>query len=509
MVRLLMDLRATVTGHQMQRASTLPLVLAVVVGLLFAAGTLFLGFVHHDRPGAAGDVLAAVFALWLGGQIAQAALAGGESTLRPEVFALLPLPPLRLAWSLLLVGLADPVLVLLLVAYAALVPVGVRGGAAATVTAVLAVVLTTVMTATFSTIAGGVLGPGARRGRDIGTIVTALALSVLGLSGTLLPVAIGTLDSGSAPWLTAIVRALPSGWGVTAVDAARDGDGLAAVGWLIALVAITVLAAACWPRILQRRMSATPHSDHAARGARTHRMLPATPTFAVAAKELRLWVRDPLRLTVLLIAAIIGFGVAFIPRVTAHTGLLMPFAGPLTVVIAGACACNLYGNDGTSLWLTVVTPDSALPDVRGRQLAWTLIVLPFTVVETILLTSFSGEPALWPWAVALLVALLGGAAGLIPLASLISVQPLDEAGNPTPGWSVKVHIALYVTTATALPAAGVLIAAAITGSTVMAWIAVPVAAVTAALLTYGGSRLATRRLAETQEDILHHLTTAA
>lgn len=117
----------------------------------------------------------------------------------------------------------------------------------------------------------------------------------------------------------------------------------------------------------------------------------------------------------------------------------MPFAGPLTVVIAGACACDLYGNDGTSLWLTITAPGSARADVRGRQLARLLIVAPFTVVETIVRTGFSDEPTLWPWAIALLIALLGGATGLVPLASLIAVQRLDEAGNPTPGCSVKLR----------------------------------------------------------------------
>jgi len=492
----------------MRRAPTLPLLLAVVVGLAFATGTLVLGFAHHDRPGAAGDILAAVFALWLGGQIAQAALSGGESTLRPEIFALLPLPPRRLAWSLLLVGLTDPVLLLLLVAYAALVPVGVRGGLAATVTALVATVLTTLMTAMLSTIAGGVLGPGARRGRDLGTIVTALAISLLALSGTLLPAAIATLDNRSAPWLTVLVRTLPSGWGASAVDAAAAGDPVLAAGWLLALVVFTVLAALRWPHILDRRMSAAPHSDHASRPLSQRRLLPATPTAAVCAKELRLWMRDPLRLTVLLIAAVVGLGVALIPQVTAHTGLLMPFAGPLTVLIAGACACNLYGNDGTSLWLTIVTPDSARPDVRGRQLAWMLIVFPFTSVETIVLTAFSDEPRLWPWAIALLIALLGGAVGLLPLASLIAVQPLDEAGNPTPGWSVKVNLALWVTAATALPTTAPLIASAITGLTWLSWAAIPVAAATAALLAHYGNKHATRRLATTQHDVLHRLLIA-
>lgn len=168
-----------------------------------------------------------------------------------------------------------------------------------------------------------------------------------------------------APWLTLILRALPSGWGPSAVQAAAEGHRLQAAVWLIGLIALTALAALSWPHLLQQRMSAPPHSDHASSKPSRRRLLPTTPCGAVAAKELRGWVRDPLRLTVLLIAVVVGLGVAIIPRVADHTGLLMPFAGPRTIVIAGACACNLYGNDGTSLWLTIIAPGSARADARG------------------------------------------------------------------------------------------------------------------------------------------------
>ena len=509
MVRVLMALRATIAGHQWTRSSPGPLILAVVLGLLSALGTLTLGFVQHARPAAAGDILAAVFALWLGGQLAQAALAGGQSTLRPEFFALLPLPPRRLAWSLLIVGLADPVLILLLIAYAALVPVGWRDGPGATATAVVAAVLTTVMTGVLAVVAGGVLGPGARRGRDLGTIFTAVALSLLALTGTLLPTVINALDRGNARWLTVLVRTLPSGWGANAVDAARHGEPLAAAAWLAGLVLICVLTALTWPWILRRRMSHTPHTARGRSGARRGRVWLATPVGAVCVKELRLWARDPVRLTCLLIAAIVGVGVALIPRITADTGLLMPFAGPLTIVIAGACAGNLYGNDGTSLWLTVMAPDSASADVRGRQAAWLIVVAPFTVVETVLLASFSNRPDLWPWALALVIALLGGAAGLVPMASLVAIQPLDEAGNPTPGWSIKVHVALFAVLGTAAPAAVVLVAGAETGADGLSWAAVALAVSTALIFVVHGGRWAARRLATVQVDVLRQLLAAA
>jgi Tetracyclin repressor-like, C-terminal domain len=101
----------------------------------------------------------------------------------------------------------------------------------------------------------------------------------------------------------------------------------------------------------------------------------------------------PPRPTCLLIAGGVGLGVGLIPRVTAHTGLLMPFAGPLTALIDCACACaaNLYGNDGTSLADHRHTRQRP-PDVRGRLLAWILVVAPFTAFEMLQWEGLAGGP---------------------------------------------------------------------------------------------------------------------
>jgi hypothetical protein len=73
------------------------------------------------------------------------------------------------------------------------------------------------------------------------------------------------------------------------------------------------------------------------------------------------------------------------------------------------------------------------------------------------------------WALAVLSALLGGATGLAPLTSLISVQPLDETGNPTPAWSLKVHVKLVVVTLTATVPVLVLVTASAGHLTWLSW----------------------------------------
>ena len=71
--------------------------------------------------------------------------------------------------------------------------------------------------------------------------------------------------------------------------------------------------------------------------------------------------------------------------------------------------------------------------------------------------------------------------------SLVFVAPLDEAGNPTPAWSLKVHVALVVVAATTLPAVATMVLGA-------PWLGLLVGAVSGIALTVGAGRSAARRL---------------
>jgi ABC-2 type transport system permease protein len=106
-----------------------------------------------------------------------------------------------------------------------------------------------------------------------------------------------------------------------------------------------------------------------------------------------------------------------------------------------------------------------------------------------------------PYAVAS-TAVLGGGAGLVAIGSLVCPQPLDQAGNPTPAWSLKVHVALLVVPLTALPTAAVLAGGG-------GWLAVLAGVLTGAALTAWLGRLAVTRLAAQQVAILHALARAA
>jgi ABC-2 type transport system permease protein len=152
---------------------------------------------------------------------------------------------------------------------------------------------------------------------------------------------------------------------------------------------------------------------------------------------------------------------------------------------------------------------TARADIRGRQAAWLIAVAPYTIAVTIAFTVLSGQYAAWPWALAVLPAVLGGAAGLAPLASLVSVQPLDETGNPTPAWSLKVHIALLAVAFGALIPVIILLAAGLWPTPWLSWAAVAAGIATGVLLAAYLGRHAITRLENQQVSILTVLTDGA
>lgn len=411
--------------------------------------------------------------------------------------------------ALLVVGLLDPALILLALAFGSLIVLAARQGVVATLLGIVGVAGLVAFTSVLATVVGGIAPSPSRRRRSAATIVLALVISLVALAGPLLPSFIASLTHHTVPILSRLVRWLPSGWAPDAVLLASAGRLTAALP-LVALLALVGGLAALWPTLLRRRLTAAPSSSsHRHRPQLIARLLPATPTGAVVSKELVLWARDPLRTTTLLIAVIVGLGSCVVPYLTHGTALLMPFAGVLTVLIAGAVACNLIGADGLTLRLTALTPYGARYDMLGRQLAWLLLVGPYVTVLTVLLTWWSDQTWAWPWALASLAALLGGAAGVVPLASVVKVQPLDESGGLTAGWPLKIYACLGVIALTATPAVGVLTLAAVLDIPWLSWLAVGVGVLSGLLCAVVLRRAASRRLRDHQVDILSTLSAAS
>ncbi|QDZ15682.1 hypothetical protein [Humibacter ginsenosidimutans] len=458
------------------RVGNASIVVALVLGIVTSGATLLLGMTAPAAGGA--DEVALILLAWAAGRVGFSAFAGADSSLPLDLLRTLPLPAGRLARALLTIGFADPALAFLAIAGGSLVAFGFRQGVVAGVIGVLGALLFVASTCLLSTVVSAVVPTGSRRRRDTGTLLAALLISAVFVTGTAAPSVLSALAAGRLPVLTAVVRLLPTGWAPTAVTLAANGIIGASLGVLALLLVLSVALFAAWPAVLRRRMESAGGAPRRRRTrSSSRRILSNGPVTAVAARELRLWIRDPIRAGFLVIAFVVGLGACAVPLFARGSAVLLPFVGPGTAIIAAAMAGNSYGFDGPVLGLTLTAPGSETAEVRGRQLAWLLLVGPYAVLLTaagLLLASSGNE---WVWVVAITAAVLGGGAGAGALVSTIAPQPLDEGGGPTPAWTLKIYATLILTALLTAPGIVLLIVGGATGTSWLDWAAIALSAV--------------------------------
>lgn len=449
------------------------------LGLVLAAGTIYLAFLE-------GDWLAAALAVWmLGWIIGPVFSGGGDETLRPEFFSLIGLPPWRLATALLVSAFVGVAPVIGLIALAGLVVAATSPVNA--LVAVPAMVLQLAVFVLLSKVAVALLGIALRsRAGAIGAgLLNGVVLAFLGQAWVF------AVAFGQGAQIPEFVRYLPSGWGLLAVQ----GDYLA----LAAMVVLIALLLATWAGLLTRRAGANRPSTRGRRPMRAR-----NGREAVVAKELRTWSRDLVRNHQLTFALAYGVFFASAPLVLGWTDML-PWAAPIFIVMAASMTSNLYGTDGTSLWLALMTPGSS--DVRGRQLAWLVMVGPVAVLVAVACTLITGGP----WAVILTAtaALLGGGAGLVPLISVYALvpgtDPQKRGGNPLRtseedgALTGLAYLMMVLVALTGAPAIAV--------ATLYGWWGVAAGLATGALCYWGLGLLADRRLAARGPELLHLMRT--
>lgn len=392
------------------------------VGLVLAGGTIWVAS-RGDN-----DVLVVTLAVWMLGWVVGPLFAGGgDETLKPEYFAMLPIPPRTLAAGLLTAALAGVAPIISLIALLSLVVAGGQLSVAATLIALPALVLQLFCFILASRLAVAVYGVllQVRTGAVIAAVVNAFILAFAAQGWALIVAFVSTDVQGT---MAKAARIAPSGWGLVAVEAAGRNDWLETLTALAGLVLLGALMLVAWSALLVRRTTAT------RTGTKPRRLLTATnPSGAAAAKELRSWTRDLLYGHRAVFAISYGLFFCLMPLAVGWKGML-PWAGPAAVVMAGSMSANLYGSDGTALWATLMTPGSSRPDVRARQRAFLLAFGPPTLLITLLLTWWAGDANAWPLVLSVLPALLGGAAGLVVACSVYFAVPTTDAhkrsGNP-------------------------------------------------------------------------------
>jgi hypothetical protein len=500
-VGVLIRMKLAIILNSMTGGRAALMVTGGVLGLLVAATTIWLSLVDPSGPGVVADLLATAYLVWLLGWMV-GPLWGASSVLRVDHFALLPVPRRQLAVGLLGAAFVGVTTAVTALAFLSLVVYGIRLGVLPALVAVPAVALQLVLVVLLSRASFTVLGRIAR-GR-VGSVFTGLLLAaflVLTQSGWIVVVAIAyseVLTTGFPSGYSTVVRAIPSGWGVVAVESAHSGQWWRAVGLLAATGALVGLLLLGWSRTL----GSFRHGRAAIRGSSTAPVATAPmlagPTAAVVRKELRTWWRDPARTQMLAIVLGWALGTALLPLALGWTAVL-PWAGPGMALMAATVACNLYAEDGTALWLTLQT-STEREDLRGRQWAYLLVFGPLTVAVTVGFTLWSGYTWAWPWVLALVPALLGGGVGLAVFTSVVALapgpdahkrpdNPLEQAETP---WQSQVLF--WAGLLPPVPAVATVVVGTAFDNAVLVWAGGPIGLATGVFLGWWLGRAAIKRL---------------
>jgi ABC-2 type transport system permease protein len=433
---------------------------------------------------------------------------GGDETLRPEHFTLLPLSRGRLAVGLLAASFVGVAAAVSLMAFFGLVVYGLRLGPGAAVVGLLFTGLQLIFVVLAYRVVMAALGAllTSRKGKELGILLAALA----GLSGVGINYALSSLGpaivEGRVPAFAETVRILPSGWGAVAVKAAGDADWATAGLLLAGMLALIAALTAAWGMLLAKRATNPVSSGPVkVRVGKWRGLLPQTPIGAVTAKELRMWWRDTRRRVALLSTLIVGVAVVVGPALYGQSPRLLSAIAIPVVIFACIQAGNLYGLDGSALWHTLVIPGAERADIRGRQLAWALIVTPLGLVLAVVMPAVTGRPEVYPWVLGLLPALIGAGAGSIMLQSVFVAFPLpDPKRNASPfssgGRPGCSRVLLQLSTLLLLLAGALpVVAIELLGLT---WAGVPVGAGMGVLLAWWWGRIAQRRLTERGPELL-------
>lgn len=499
MARLLIGLRLATLRHSLRGMGAFWALIGAALVVVFTT----IG--RQDAIDSA-DLLAVKFAIWTLGWLGATMFVGaGDATIPPAYLRLLGIPARRLVLGLLgaaLLGIG-PILSLILLAQ---LPIYAGGfGVGPLLIALPAMLLQLIVTILLARVGGELLAAAVHsRSRAIIAALFSATITAVGASGwALVPTLNRLRESGFSTIVSVILRALPTGWGVLAVEGARDGDWALALGAFVGLLLFCGALLLAWATLLERQTIARGGRLTPGGSRLTARFLPQafadSPVGAVTLRELRSWWRDLTRIGYLAFALFYGLIVCLLPLTSGWAGMV-PWTGILVAVMAAAVSANLYGVDGSALWLTLLTPGAARADVRGRQLAWLLTIGPATLLLTVALAMVSGQGGSWPWLMAIYPAALGATVGLIVLLGLLHLIPtrdphrrvgnlLDDGIDP-----LQVVLMVALSALAALPAGVTVLLGTRLDLPFLTWLGGPVGIVTGTLYAWGFGLLATRRL---------------
>lgn len=517
-VLILMKLR--VLAHSLRGKRAALFVLGAFYGLVGGVASALFPLLAGGDLEAGTDVVAAVFAVWALGWIVGSLLTGGgDETLRPEHFALLPVTARALARGMFAASLVGVPAAATLIGFLGVVLLGAGTGPGPALVGVVGLVLELALVIVVSRVVVAALGAvlASRRAQDLGIVLGSLAaLAFVPLRFVFDAIGPVLLERRSAA-LSTVLRVLPSGWAATAVRGAARGEVLTVVAPLLGLALLVGAGLLAWAPLLARRLTVAAVSTGPSRrsrrdaGTRTARSL--GPTGAVALRELRLWWRDARRRSLLLTSVVLGIAIPVF-SFAGPGGSAAAYAAVWLVAFAAMQAGNLYGIDGGSMWHLLVTPDAVRADVRGRQVAWLAVVAPPGVLAAVAAPLVVGSPGAYPWLAGLVPVLLGAGSGLVVMQSayLPFAVPDQRGQNPFSGGSagsgtgcVRGLVAFAYTlllVPVALPVVAVVLAGTLADLPWLSWLGAPLGVVEGAALAWWWGGLAHRRVAVRGPEIL-------
>ncbi|MDM5248417.1 hypothetical protein [Lysinibacillus sp. G4S2] len=518
MVNVMVRMKLSLLHHSMSGGRAILMIIGGVIGLLLAVCTILLAMLFNNDTSA--DLLCIAFGLWMIGWIIGPMLVGGEGTLKTEYFTLLPIAQRKLAIGLLGASFIGIGPIVSLVASFALIIYAARLGFWAVIVAVPAMLLQLAIIMLMSKVVMGAIGEASksRLGLEFGALIIGAVIAFLNVGWYLLP-KINLLVERPSPAISLVARILPTGWALVAIEAVNQSNYFSAIGVLCGLALLCGLLFIVWARMLS---ASTKNEARINQDGRNKSMFLTcanilTPKISkigvVVLKELNTWIRDPQRGRLLRMGLWTGLFYGLFASLGSVT-LLMPWTGVVLVMFTCIFSNNLYGFDGGALWMTITTPGSERIDVRGRQIAWLLIVAPASIIISLLFLYFSKLDWAWVWVFALLPSLLGGGAGLILFLSVYKIIPVTDPHRRGRGTIVSGDdmnagellltnlLLLVLLLFASIPTLIIVTLGTLLHQNWLKWTGVPMGVCTGLLIAWYFGRLAYRRLETHGPDIL-------
>ncbi|MFF6887814.1 transporter [Streptomyces sp. NPDC012421] len=506
-------------GLRQSGGRTAAFVASLVVVLLIAA-FMVLGFLllrGHAAAGAISVLAVAVFAL--GWAVMPLFLPSGDETLDPSRLVMLPLRPEPLVRALLVSSLVGtgPLFTLCLAFGAA---VAVTHGAAATVTAVLAVPLILLVCVALSRAiaTANVRLLTSRKGRDMALLsglVIALGIQAVNFGAQALGRA---KDLSALDTVASVVGWLPAASAAAAVRSASDGDLVLAAARLAVSAAAVVALLWWWRRSLVRLMvepdgstiGAAPDTvkDPAAGRGLLARLLPGGRTGAVMERCFRYVWRDPKTKASWVTALAIG---ALVPVFNAFQEAGSVYWACFASGMLGMQMFNQFGQDSSAFWMvsqTIASPADAFAELRDRAYVILAVTVPYTAVVAVVTGLIAGGWSQLPEVFGLAFALLGA---MLALGVVASVRypygiPQDSHRNVAPGQGgmavAAIFGGMFAGPVLCAPLIALLIWLRVSDQHALLWLLLPLGVTYGALLLWGALRLMSARMYRRLPEIL-------